>query len=104
LINFETLLLCKKNLDNIIKTCVFALVFNVYIKNFTISAIKNIKCVSIYVNFFATNENDNNKKEAIFFCAIALITSIIKKYKNCILNFAFREFIFFFNSNASNIN
>jgi len=53
--------------------------------------------------FFAANKDNNNKKKVIFFGAIALITSIIKKYKNYISNLAFREFVFFFSLNANNI-
>jgi len=94
----------KDFLVNISKTCVFAFVFNVYIKNFIISAIKNVRYALVYIDLFVANKNNNNKKEAIFFCAIALITSIIKKYRNCILNLASREFIFFFSLNANNIN
>jgi len=83
------LLLYKDFLVNINRTCVFAFVFNICIKNFIISAIKNIRYALIYTNLFVASKNNNNKKEAISFCAIVLITSIIKKYKNCILNFAF---------------
>ena len=84
--NLETLLLRKNSLININRTYIFAFVFNTYIKNSTISAIKNVRYTSIYTNLFAINKNNNNKKEAISFCTIALITSIIKKYRNCILN------------------
>jgi len=68
------------------KSCVFALVFNACTKSSTISAIKNLKYTLIYIDLFATNINSKNKKETISFCAIALITSIIKKYRNCISN------------------
>ncbi len=87
-ISFETLLLRKNSFVNISKTCVFALVFNIYTKSSTFSAIKNVKCASIYIDLFATNKDNNNKKEAISFYVIALIISIIKKYRDCILNFA----------------
>jgi hypothetical protein len=83
------LLLCKDSFVNISKTCVFALVFNIYTKSSTINAIKNIRFILIYINFFATNKDNNNKKEVISFCAIAFITSITKKYKDCILNLVF---------------
>jgi len=98
------LLLYKDLLININRICVFALVFNIYIKSFTISAIKNIKYVSTYINFFIANKDNKNKKRIISFYAIAFITSIIKKYRDCTSNLAFREFIFFSSSNASYIN
>jgi len=99
------LLLGKNSFVNISRTCVFVFVFvfNNCTKSSTISTIKNMRYTLIYIDFFAINKNNNNKKEAIFFCAIALITSIIKKCKNCILNFAFREFVFFSSLKASNI-
>jgi len=103
-ISFETLLLRKNSFVNISKTCVFAFIFNVCIKSSTISAIKNVRCASIYIDFFATNEDNNNKKKAISFCVVALVISIIKKCKDYILNLASREFVFFFSSNANNIN
>jgi len=98
------LLLYRDFLVNINRICVFALVFNIYTKSSTISAIKNIKYILIHIYFFVASKNNNNKKEAISFCAIALITSIIKKYKDCTSNLAFQEFVFFSSSNANNIN
>jgi len=91
LINLKTLLLCKNLFVNISRTCIFAFVFNIFIKNSTINTIKNIKNIKnilIYINLFVASKNNNNKKEVISFCAIAFITSIIKKYRDCILNLA----------------
>jgi hypothetical protein len=101
LINSKTLLLCKKKFVNINRTCVFTFIFNIYTKSSNISAIKNIRYALIYIN---SNKDNNNKKEVISFCAITLITSIIRKYRDCILNLTSREFIFFSSSNTSNIN
>jgi len=98
------LLLYKNSFVNINRTCVFIFVFNIYIKNSIINTIKNVKYILTYVDFFATNKNNSSKKEAISFCAIAFIISIIKKYRNYILNLASREFVFFFSSNANNNN
>jgi hypothetical protein len=97
------LLLYKNLLVNINRICVFAFVFNIYIKNSIISAIKNIKYILIYTNLFATSKDNINKKEAVSFYIIAFITSTIKKYRNYTLNLASRESVFFFSSNASNI-
>jgi len=83
------LLLRKDFFVNISKIRVFAFVFNVYTKYSIINAIKNVKCVSIYINLFITNEDNNDKKKVISFYAIALIINIIKKYKDRILNFVF---------------
>ncbi len=80
------MLLYKDFLININKTCVFAFDFNIYTKNSIINAIKNVKYALIYANLFIANKDDNSKKEVISFCTIALITSIIKKYINRILN------------------
>jgi len=88
------LLLSKNSFVNISRTCVFALVFNTYTKDFTISAIKNIKCASTYINNFIVNKDNNNKKEAISFCVIAFITSIIKKCRDCILFLRFENLLF----------
>ncbi len=83
------MLLYKNFLVNISKTCIFVFVFNIYTKSSTINTIKNIKNIIIYVNLFVANKNNNSKKKVISFCSIAFITSIIKKYKDFILNFAF---------------
>jgi len=65
-------LFCKNSLININEICVFALVFNTCIKDSTISAIKNIKYALIYINLFATNKDNNNKKKQFLFAQLLL--------------------------------
>ena len=81
---------------NISRTCIFAFVSNIYTKNSTFSAIKNIRYTLIYTNFFVASKDNNNKKEVVSFYVVAFITSTIKKYRNCISNLVSREFVFFF--------